>query len=259
MNRFRLLYADEIECRIAQVKEGKGLSLLLYKTARTDANLLDETVGPENWQNDFKIIDGVLYGGIGIFYEDKGWIWKWDAGTESNTEAEKGRASDAFKRAGFKHGIGRELYSSPFIWIPASKCNIQNGKCYDRFTVQDIGYDSLGEISKLVIADSKGKEVFRKSPTIIEIEPGHVAASIIKEEGPKATKEEIDYIVENTTPEQLKALLKVESYEKDGRKRSEMRVIASDIDLLGRKEKGFTPTSEPDPFQDEGEQEGLPF
>ena len=65
MNKFRLLNADEIECRIAQVKNN-GISLLLYKTARTDANLLDETVGEENWENDFKLVDGVLYGGIGI-------------------------------------------------------------------------------------------------------------------------------------------------------------------------------------------------
>ena len=119
MNKFRELEADEIEVRISQVKT-KGISLLLYKTARTDANLLDETVGPENWENDFKVVDGVLYGGIGIYDEKKDrWNWKWDAGTESNTEAEKGRASDAFKRAGFKHGIGRELYTAPFIWIPA--------------------------------------------------------------------------------------------------------------------------------------------
>ena len=104
MNRFRTLRADEIECRIATVKPDKGVSVLLYKTARTDADLLDETFGPEFWENDFKLIDGVLYGGIGIDYDKtgEGLVWKWDAGTESNTEAEKGRASDAFKRAGFK-------------------------------------------------------------------------------------------------------------------------------------------------------------
>ena len=116
MNKYRLLRADEIECRISSISE-KGLTLLLYKTARTDANLLDETVGSENWENDFKVVDGVLYGGIGIYdsHMDR-WVWKWDAGTESMTDAEKGRASDAFKRAGFKHGIGRELYTAPFIW-----------------------------------------------------------------------------------------------------------------------------------------------
>ena len=115
MDKFRLLKADEIECRISQISD-KGLSILLYKTARTDANMLDEVVGPDNWENDFKVVDGVLYGGIGIFFDNGKEIWKWDAGTESNMEAEKGRASDAFKRAGFKWGIGRELYTAPFYY-----------------------------------------------------------------------------------------------------------------------------------------------
>lgn len=155
MNMFRLLRADEIECRIAQIsKSGKGLSLLLYKTARTDANILDETVGPERWVNDFKLVDGVLYGGIGIYYPTIGeWVWKWDAGVESNTEAEKGRASDAFKRAGFKHGIGRELYTAPFIWIKDANIEEKNGKyfCNDRFEVGAIEYDAAQNISGLVI------------------------------------------------------------------------------------------------------------
>ena len=161
MNMFRLLRADEIECRIAQIsKSGKGLSLLLYKTARTDANILDETVGPENWENDFKLVDGVLYGGIGIDYGGK-IVWKWDAGTESNTEAEKGRASDAFKRAGFKHGIGRELYTAPFIWIKDANIEERNGKyfCNDRFEVGAIEYDDKENISGLIILRD-GKPVF---------------------------------------------------------------------------------------------------
>ena len=156
MKAFRLLKADEIECRVSRCSE-KGVVLLLYKTARTDADLLDETVDPQNWQNDFKVVDGTLYGGIGIrvnetFARDDGtieawndWVWKWDAGTESNTEAEKGRASDAFKRAGFKWGIGRELYSAPFTFIPAGKCNIKesNGRfqCFDSFEVTGIDYE----------------------------------------------------------------------------------------------------------------------
>lgn len=160
MNRFRLLTADEIECRVSTIKE-KGLSLLLYKTARTDANLLDETVGEENWTNDFKLIDGVLFGGIGVDY-GQNFVWKWDAGVESNTEAEKGRASDAFKRAGFKHGIGRELYTAPFIWIPATACNIEskNGKfvCYDSFEVETISYNEKEEISGLSIINAKTRK-----------------------------------------------------------------------------------------------------
>ena len=158
MNSFRLLTADEIECRISQISD-KGLSLLLYKTARTDANLLDEKYGPFEWQNDFKVVDGVLYGGIGISDNQGGYVWKWDAGTESNTEAEKGRASDAFKRAGFKWGIGRELYTAPRIWISAEKCNIRDRKCYDTFEVEKIAYNDKQEISGISIL-CNGKRCF---------------------------------------------------------------------------------------------------
>ena len=162
MKAFRFLNADEIECRVQRVTE-KGLTLLLYKTARTDADLLDETVGAGNWENDFKVINGVLYGGIGVDYGN-GLVWKWDAGTESNMEADKGRASDAFKRAGFKHGIGRELYTAPFVWIPADRCTIteEKGKkvCKDDFSVSRIEYKD-GRISALDIINSKtGREVF---------------------------------------------------------------------------------------------------
>jgi hypothetical protein len=101
----RKLKADEIECRVAQVS-AKGCTLLLYKTARVDRAILDEMYTACGWQNDFKVIDGKMYGGIGVRIEnDNGtseWVWKWDCGTESNTEAEKGQASDCFKRAGFK-------------------------------------------------------------------------------------------------------------------------------------------------------------
>lgn len=170
MKQFRLLRADEIECRISTCNE-KGVSILLYKTARTDADLLDETVGPAYWENDFKLIDDVLYGGIGVDFDKSGkMIWKWDAGTESNTEAEKGRASDAFKRAGFKHGIGRELYSAPFIWVPADKCRTlrknDKGKwvCYDNFEVAEIGYDAQERIERLSVT-LKGYPVYTLGKT----------------------------------------------------------------------------------------------
>ena len=171
MNKFRLLRADEIECRIATVK-ATGISLFLYKTARTDANLLDETVGEDMWENDFKLIDGVLYGGIGIHrlisdadgkVKDEV-VWKWDAGSESDTEAEKGRASDGFKRAGFKWGIGRELYTAPFVWIRSTQCSITQDekgkyKCNDRFEVSNIGYNDNNEIEFVEIINSDSRTV----------------------------------------------------------------------------------------------------
>lgn len=145
---FKPLGTEDIECRIAQTKPN-GVSVLLYKTARTDANQLDDVVGVENWQNDYKVIDGTLFCGIGIRTEG-GWVWKWDAGSESNVEKQKGEASDAFKRAGFRFGIGRELYTAPFIWVPADKCKIKDGRCYDRFRVCEIEYAN-DKITHLVI------------------------------------------------------------------------------------------------------------
>ena len=149
--KFRPLTAAEIEVKVKQVKE-KGLVALLYKTARTDMDLLDETVGAENWTNDYKDIKGNLYCGIAIKDGDA-WVWKWDCGIESREDEEgnekKGEASDAFKRAGFRWGIGRELYTSPFVWIGAEKANIEPGNngrfsCYDKFSVEKIAYSEDG-------------------------------------------------------------------------------------------------------------------
>lgn len=135
--KFRDLTADDIEVRVQSVKQN-GIILLLYKNARVDMAILDETVGPENWQRDHYECKGNLFCRVGIHCPPHGWVWKADCGVESNTEAQKGEASDSFKRACFNWGIGRELYTSPFIWVPASKCNINNGKCYDRFAVEKI-------------------------------------------------------------------------------------------------------------------------
>lgn len=143
MIEFRDLTADEIECRVQSVK-ANGLVLLLYKDARCDMRILDETVGAENWQREHYECKGNLFCRVGIDVNalaenaEPKWVWKADCGVESNTEAQKGEASDSFKRACFNWGIGRELYTSPFIWIPADKCNINNSKCYDRFEVEKI-------------------------------------------------------------------------------------------------------------------------
>lgn len=165
MRNFRLLTEDEIECRVSDIdKSGKYLRLLLYKTARTDALILDETVGANCWCNDYKEINGKMYCGIAIKDEKTSeWVWKWNVGTESNMEAEKGQASDAMKRAGFVWGIGTELYSAPEIKIPNDKCNIRevNGKfrCYDKFYVEKIAYNDKEEISGISIK-CNGKRCF---------------------------------------------------------------------------------------------------
>ena len=114
----RALRADEIDVRIGTVG-AKGVTVLLYKNARVDRQILDETFGQFGWQCDYKELKGNMYCGIGVWDGMKEqWIWKWDCGTESNTEKEKGEASDSFKRAGFRWGLGIELYSSPFIFLP---------------------------------------------------------------------------------------------------------------------------------------------
>lgn len=159
---FRNLKADEIECRISQLsKDNKKAMLLLYKTARTDRQLLDE-VYPNLWQNDFKLIDGKMYGGIGIYNKELGqWLWRWDCGVESNTEAEKGQASDCFKRAGFKWGVGIELYNAPVIWVTLPvNVNGEPNK-YERFDVKSIDITEDKKIVGLVIVDSKGNTVFK--------------------------------------------------------------------------------------------------
>ena len=160
MNKFRTLRADEIDCRVSQVTES-GVMLLLYKDARCDQNILDETVGPLNWQRHHSRENANCT--VSIWDEQKGqWVEKEDTGVESRTEKEKGLASDSFKRACFNWGIGRELYTAPFIFVPAAKCNIKkdkNGslKCYDNFTVEEIEYqpDGQREIRKLVIYNEK--------------------------------------------------------------------------------------------------------
>ena len=166
---FRFLNADEIEVKVKQVKEN-GLVCLLYKTARTDMDLLDETVGSDNWTNDYRDIKGNLYAGIAIRQRDDSWCWKWDCGIESREDGEgnekKGEASDAFKRAGFRWGIGRELYTSPFVWIGADKAEIKptsfggktTFKCFDKFSVEKIAYDeNTGRIIGLAIRNDSKK------------------------------------------------------------------------------------------------------
>ena len=167
--KFRKLRANEIDARVSTIND-KGCSLLLYKDARVDQNILDETVGPENWQRSHEVVNGNLFCNVGIHIERNDgfgeWVWKQDVGTESYTEKEKGQASDSFKRACFNWGIGRELYSAPFIWIKAGDVSItdKNGKksTYDSFTVKSIGYDDDGNINKLEIVNDKLKRVVYK-------------------------------------------------------------------------------------------------
>lgn len=162
----RDLTENEIECKVANISQN-GLSLLLYKTARTDMAILDEVFGQMNWQCKYEEVKGNMYCTISVYdNEKKQWIEKQDCGVESAFgDKEKGEASDAFKRAGFKWGIGVELYTSPFIWVDSSNCNIKlkegtNNKfvCMDKFEVKKIKIENK-EIVELSIYNNKTKQI----------------------------------------------------------------------------------------------------
>lgn len=158
---FRPLTKDEIDCRVATCN-GNGVTLLLYKDARVDQNILDETFGIFGWQRSHQLIDGNLYCTVSIRNPDTGeWVHKQDVGKESNAEKEKGQASDSFKRACFNLGIGRELYTAPFIWVPKELVTIKKdnkGKdtTYDKFSVRSITIEG-GKIVQLEIQSDTRK------------------------------------------------------------------------------------------------------
>lgn len=159
MIAFKDLEPDEVEVRVARCTE-KGCQLLLYKDARCDMRLLDEAVDPEGWQCEYRRIGETLYCRVGIRCVD-GWVWKEDCGSPSNMEADKGEASDAFKRACVRWGAGRELYTAPFIWVPASLCNIGKGRngrlqCLDRFIVTVLEVEDKRITDLEVVNDTRG-------------------------------------------------------------------------------------------------------
>lgn len=167
-----LLEAKDVECRIQQITgndaKGYGAILLLYKDARVDMKILDSVYGAMNWQRKHTVINGQLFCSVLIWDESKNqWIEKQDVGTESVTEAEKGRASDSFKRACFNVGIGRELYNAPFVYIKLDNSEVtKNSKgkptTYTRFEVTAMEYDKQAEkFVKLEICDNKGRKRYQ--------------------------------------------------------------------------------------------------
>ena len=203
---FRALKAEEIEVRIGTITD-KGLSLLLYMDARAAALLLDETVGPLNWKNSYRDINGKMYCGVDIWDSDKKeWVHKENVGTESNTEAEKGEASDGLKRAVATWGV-RELYTSPFMWIDKEQLKHHekkewNGKpvwkSNDKFAVTNVEIEINGysrRITKLEITNTATKKVCF-SWSIAEGQKNENAPKPKKTEAVpvKATEEQIQYL-----------------------------------------------------------------
>lgn len=161
--KFRLLTAEEIECRISMCNE-YGVGILLYKDARCDQNILDETVGAMNWQRHHSRDNANCI--VSIWdSEKKQWIEKEDTGTESFTEKEKGLASDSFKRACFNWGIGRELYTAPTMFVSAKDLKTLqevgkgNWKCKDYFNVTEIEYVDKKIVYVKILNTKTNKEI----------------------------------------------------------------------------------------------------
>lgn len=163
-NVFRTLRAGEIECRVAQSgksKKGVWASYLLYKDARVDQRVMDETFGPMNWQASYEMIDGKMFCRVSVWDKEKGcWVSKMNVGTESNTEKEKGLASDCLKRACFTWGLGVELYSSPkiFVTLQEGEYTERDGRIYPNLSlsVSEIRYVDR-RVTRLVLVDKSGR------------------------------------------------------------------------------------------------------
>ena len=188
--KFRTLRADEIECRVGSTnKEKTGFSLLLYKTARTDAEILDETVGAWNWQKKFYQVKNTMVCSVGIYNENrKEWIWKDDGGDDqTETEQIKAELSDSFKRAsgGSSWGIGRELYYAPFIWVKVTENNNFKGCSY---SVKEIGYNAKREITQLTIINDETKEIVYSYPKNAKV----------SQNVPKEPKTSVNNLIDNS-------------------------------------------------------------
>lgn len=170
MDEIRLLGKEDIDVRVAQTTTYNNVvkvSLLLYKDARVDMKIMDELFTPMGWKRTHKLIGDRLYCQVEVWdAEKKEWICKEDVGVESNTEAEKGQASDSFKRACVNWGIGRELYTAPKIVVELNEKEYtkdQNGriKVWASFTVKSIDYDKKTRtITSLEIEDRFGNVRF---------------------------------------------------------------------------------------------------
>ena len=180
--KIRPLRFDEVEIRIGTVSAGKGISLLLYKDARCDRAMLDEAVGPMNWQCHYSRDNRNCT--VSIWDPDQEqWIAKEDTGTVSNTEAEKGLASDSFKRACFKWGFGAELYEAPFIWLKIPGISKEDAR-YMKFKVTEMEVAD-GKISRLVVINQQREVVFsygQRSKGAVTFEP--IATQITSNDAP---------------------------------------------------------------------------
>lgn len=168
---------ERVDFRIQSISKAGWATILAYKDARVDMDVLDNVLGPGFWQRKHEIIGDELYCSVGIYNQElQQWCWVQDVGTESNTEKEKGRASDSFKRACFNLGIGRELYSYPLILVQLKPGEFEeDAKTHKMKATYDLHLrdwswmitwkhdDETGklEVGTLIAHDDKGNERFR--------------------------------------------------------------------------------------------------
>jgi hypothetical protein len=168
---------SEIDFRVQSVNKGGYATILAYKDARVDMKRLDDVYGVEGWQKKYDLIDNHLFCSVGIWSATLGqWIWKQDVGTESNTEKEKGEASDAFKRACFNLGIGRELYEYPLIQVQLTDDEFDKttGKPTWGFKLKEWKWASQftdGKLTFLYVKDNNDKKRFLFGKYVAEETP----------------------------------------------------------------------------------------
>lgn len=200
MDEIRLLQKEDVEVRVAQTTTTSGgvvkATLLIYKNARVDMKILDELYTPMGWRRTHRLIGDRLYCLVEVWdKEKKEWVGKEDVGTESNTEAEKGQASDSFKRACFNWGIGRELYTAPKVSVELNEKEYGKGndgriRVWQTFEVSEIGYDTKTRtITRLVIIDRIGNVRFSMDAVQTEKAPAKKTATKTQEPKPAPKKE----------------------------------------------------------------------
>ena len=213
---FRKLTANDVEARVQSCDEN-GFVLLLYKNARCDMNVLDETVGAENWQREHYEVKGNLFCRVGIniskepLLRNDCWVWKADCGTESNTEKEKGESSDSFKRACFNWGIGRELYTAPKTKIKGHTKKInRNGK--DAYVPEYYAFD----VVQMEVTDEKPRRITALTIIGKSMQGGYHEDEIFSwtekskpKAEPKATPNQIEVLKKRYSGANLKKLLEI--------------------------------------------------
>lgn len=222
---FRDLRANEIDVRVGQVGDGY-CTLLLYKDARVDMDILDETIGSNAWQRRHYEVKGNMYCSVGVKTFDNEWVWKDDCGTESNTEKEKGESSDSFKRACVNWGIGRELYTSPLIKV---NCKTKDKKVQDltSFSVADIvienktitglqikAYDKENRTTDIVFSWGKLKGENKTSKQEVKVESQEKPLTLAEAKNMGVIVKGQEILVKNMSESQLVAL---SNYEKNPR------------------------------------------